>query len=127
MPKVACTGWKMWLRTMLGLPDPLNQYLAHSYENSGLGDLSKSFQEEHAVRLMTRPDMFKFVLVRNPFTRIPSTYLNKLVYTDAPDRTEGWGTRKFWNKVCAENLPTCRELAYFLRTCLHPKAPLSGS
>jgi len=45
---------------------------------------------------------FQFVLVRNPFTRISSTYLNKLVYTDAPDRTEGWGTRKFWNKVrCA--------------------------
>jgi len=59
VPKVACTGWKMWLRTMLGLPEPLNQYLAHSYEKSGLGDLSKSFQEEHAVRLMTKPDMFK--------------------------------------------------------------------
>ena len=99
LPKVASTSWRMWFRFMLNLPNPENHFLAHSYEHSGLGDLSQKFTEEQACRLMTRRSMFKFTFVRNPFVRISSTYLNKHVITDAPDRTTGWGTRSFWNQV----------------------------
>ncbi|CAI6007524.1 unnamed protein product [Closterium sp. NIES-65] len=99
LPKVACTSWRMWLRAMLHLPKPEDHLLAHSYEASGLGDLSQKFTEKEATRAMTRRGLFKFTFVRNPFSRVVSTYLNKLVVTDAPDRTKGWGTREFWNKV----------------------------
>ncbi|CAI7923723.1 unnamed protein product, partial [Closterium sp. NIES-53] len=98
LPKVACTSWRMWLRAMLHLPKPEDHFLAHSYEGSGLGDLSQKFTEKEATRAMTRRGLFKFTFVRNPFSRVVSTYLNKLVVTDAPDRTKGWGTREFWNK-----------------------------
>ncbi|CAI5958788.1 unnamed protein product [Closterium sp. NIES-64] len=98
LPKVACTSWRMWLRAMLHLPKPEDHLLAHSYEASGLGDLSQKFTEKEATRAMTRRGLFKFTFVRNPFSRVVSTYLNKLVVTDAPDRTKGWGTREFWNK-----------------------------
>ncbi|GJP32287.1 hypothetical protein CLOM_g16873 [Closterium sp. NIES-68] len=98
MPKVACTGWKMWLRAMLGLPKPRDPFLAHSHKQSGLGDLSQKYSEKQATKLMTRRSMFKFTFVRNPYVRIASTYLNKLVITDAPERKDGWGTRKFWNQ-----------------------------
>ncbi|CAI5484374.1 unnamed protein product [Closterium sp. Yama58-4] len=98
-PYFACTSWRMWLRAMLHLPKPEDHFLAHSYEGSGLGDLSQKFTEKEATRAMTRRGLFKFTFVRNPFSRVVSTYLNKLVVTDAPDRTKGWGTRQFWNKV----------------------------
>ncbi|CAI5508926.1 unnamed protein product [Closterium sp. Naga37s-1] len=49
LPKVACTSWRMWLRAMLHLPKPEDHFLAHSYEGSGLGDLSQKFTEKEAT------------------------------------------------------------------------------
>jgi len=95
--QVAVTSWLMWLRAQLGLKDPKNPWLAlHEYD-SGLHQLAIHFTERQAVRLITRPDFFKFTFVRNPFSRAASAYSNKLVKSDTPGKKTGPGSRSYWN------------------------------
>ncbi|CAI5481553.1 unnamed protein product [Closterium sp. Yama58-4] len=98
MPKVAANSWLMWLRAMLGQPNPTDPILALDVDKAGWHLLGRHFTEKEAVRLVTRPDFFRFTFVRNPFSRALSAYSNKLVVTDTPNNKTGPGSREYWNE-----------------------------
>ncbi|CAI5504381.1 unnamed protein product, partial [Closterium sp. Naga37s-1] len=98
MPKVAANSWLMWLRAKLGQPDPNDPILALDVDKAGWHLLGRHFTEKEAVRLVTRPDFFRFTFVRNPFSRALSAYSNKLVVTDTPNNKTGPGSREYWNE-----------------------------
>jgi hypothetical protein len=76
VPKVACTNWKSLLRYMNGADNWLNSGLAHDKRNSGLRYLNKDNAEDAA--LIASPDIRKYAMVRDPFSRVLSAYLNKV-------------------------------------------------
>ncbi|CAI5983777.1 unnamed protein product [Closterium sp. NIES-65] len=98
MPKVAANSWLMWLRAKLGQPNPNDPILALDVDKAGWHLLGRHFTEKEAVRLVTRPDFFRFTFVRNPFSRALSAYSNKLVVTDTPNNKTGPGSREYWNE-----------------------------
>jgi hypothetical protein len=75
VPKVACTNWKCVLRHQIGASDYLNPRLAHDREQSGLTFLS---EEPRAHELLADPLLAKYAIVREPFSRALSAYLDKI-------------------------------------------------
>ncbi|CAI5525901.1 unnamed protein product [Closterium sp. Naga37s-1] len=51
---VGFPSWRMWLRAMLHLPKPEDHFLTHSYEGSGLGDLSQKLTEKEALQALSQ-------------------------------------------------------------------------
>jgi len=76
VPKVACTNWKSLLRHMAGQEDWLDNRRAHDKENGGLRYLDLSKPEDQA--LLQNPILRKYAMVRDPYSRILSAYLNKV-------------------------------------------------
>ena len=86
MPKVACTSFKVWLRRLAGVADPLDLKTLHASKGSGLTTLA-DFPPLERVRLLT--SLRRAVFVRDPWTRLLSAYLNKFV--EEPEaRRRGW-------------------------------------
>lgn len=75
MPKVACTSWKMWLRTLAGEVAPRDPTRVHGRAN-GLRDLTHVPPAERGAVLT---NYTKVVFVRDPWSRALSAYLNKFV------------------------------------------------
>ncbi|GJP34520.1 hypothetical protein CLOM_g18958 [Closterium sp. NIES-68] len=93
VPKVACTSWKVWIRQQHHDTHSNDLLSTHRPFASNISEVWYALNEPDAIRAITRPDLLKFVFVRQPFARIVSAYLNKHVAGGGPD---GWG-RKFWN------------------------------
>ena len=74
VPKVACTNWKAILRQMLGFENWLDPSLAHDRSNGGLRYLDAAGPER---AILLDPSVKKYTMVRNPYTRLLSAYLNK--------------------------------------------------
>lgn len=74
IPKNACTNWKCIFRQCCGFSDWKDLSLAHS-KNNGLTFLNNI---ENASDIIADHDISKYTVVRNPFTRILSAYLNKV-------------------------------------------------
>lgn len=87
VPKVACTNWKCLLRHMVGYDDWLDTNIAHDKTNSGLRYLDLTSDD---AELLHRPDIHKYTMVRNPYSRILSAYLNKIAER-LPPKPEGEG------------------------------------
>mgnify|MGYP002628658800 CR=1 FL=1 len=87
VPKVACTNWKALLRYMAGYEDWLDSKLAHDKTNSGLRYLDLKGSD---AQLLSRPDIKKYTMVRDPYSRTLSAYLNK-VEQRLPVKPEGEG------------------------------------
>ena len=85
MPKVACTSWKMWLRSLAGEEQPLDPRRAHGPRN-GLRTLAEYTPLERAAIL---GNYTKVVFVRDPWSRALSAYLNKFV-EEPPERQRVW-------------------------------------
>jgi hypothetical protein len=75
VPKVACTNWKCVLRKASGNTDWLDTELAHDRKRSGLRYLDANVGSD--LDILTSQDVKKYAMVRNPYTRILSAYLNK--------------------------------------------------
>jgi hypothetical protein len=76
VPKVACTNWKSLLRYMAGVDDWLNTKLAHDKKNGGLRYLN--LNEANDAALLKSDNIKKFAMIRDPYSRILSAYLNKV-------------------------------------------------
>ena len=75
VPKAACTNWKCLLRYMAGFDNWLDNKLAHDKVKGGLRYINMNID---GVALLTDPSIQKFTMVRDPYTRILSAYLNKV-------------------------------------------------
>lgn len=75
VPKVACTNWKSLLRFMAGKADWLDSKLAHDKAGGGLHYLDLKGGD---VELLSDPGIPKYTMVRDPYSRVLSAYLNKV-------------------------------------------------
>lgn len=75
VPKVACTNWKSLLRYMEGHQNWLDSKLAHDVANSGLHYIGNS---EAGDAILRDNSIKKYAMVRDPYTRVLSAYLNKI-------------------------------------------------
>jgi hypothetical protein len=75
VPKVACTNWKSLMRYMVGCEDWLDNKRAHDKVAGGLRYLDLQGPD---VKLVSNPDIKKYSMVRDPYSRILSAYLNKV-------------------------------------------------
>ncbi|WP_370231838.1 sulfotransferase family protein [Cognatishimia sp.] len=76
VPKVACTNWKSLMRFMVGKQDWLDNRLAHDKKNGGLRYLNPCLDED--LDVLNDVDLQRFAMVRDPFGRLLSAYLNKV-------------------------------------------------
>ncbi|GJP52459.1 hypothetical protein CLOM_g11571 [Closterium sp. NIES-68] len=107
VPKVACTSWKTWFRQQQrgqGQKNISDVYLTHDHYKSGLRILAYHYNEYEVIRLLTRPDFFKFSFIRNPYARLASVYFNKHVNGGPP-----FG-RQFWNNMFFRGITPYRRL-----------------
>lgn len=93
VPKVACTNWKSLLRYMAGYEDWLDNRLAHDKVNGGLRYLDL---EGHDAALLHEPTIRKYTMVRNPYSRVLSAYLNK-IESRLPPKPADEGD--YWDRV----------------------------
>lgn len=77
IPKVACTNWKAVMRYLAGHKNYLDNRLAHDKVNGGLHYLDLSGPER---ALLSDPGIRKFTVVRDPYSRALSGYLNKVAH-----------------------------------------------
>lgn len=76
IPKAANTNWKYLIRKLEGVPNYGDLHAAHNANTSGLRYLS-DYSAAEAKKLLTDPSFFKFVFVRDPYTRLLSCYMDK--------------------------------------------------
>lgn len=75
IPKVACTNWKAVLRRLCGEDNWLDPKLAHDKKLSGL----TYFEPDISEPRLGFPSNAKFyTMVRDPYSRVLSAYLNKI-------------------------------------------------
>jgi len=75
-PKVANSNWKYLIRKLEGYDDYMDLPKAHDYKSSGLRYLS-DYSPAEVEHLLFRSDFYKFVFVRDPYTRVLSCYVDK--------------------------------------------------
>jgi len=75
VPKVACTNWKSLLRYMAGHDNWLDNRLAHDKQNGGLHYIDLNGPE---AALLQDTSIRKYAMVRDPYSRVLSAYLNKI-------------------------------------------------
>lgn len=75
VPKAACTNWKSILRKLAGATDWLDSAIAHDRERSGLTYLTP---DPGAPNAGLPVGATVYTMVRNPYERALSAYLNKI-------------------------------------------------
>ena len=75
IPKNACTSIKAWLQELLGFPTDINPNIDPNITKL----LLSNYPDEDASEIMHSDNIFKFVIVRNPWNRVVSAFLNKFL------------------------------------------------
>ncbi|MDX5936498.1 sulfotransferase family 2 domain-containing protein [Acidithiobacillus thiooxidans] len=99
-PKAACTAWKWWVTELAGIS---REQIVESSVNSresvedllihdGIGRCKpevQSFDLEQMQKHYADPDLFRFALVRNPYTRVFSAWASKVLLSEPGQRHHG--------------------------------------
>ncbi len=85
-PKVACSKIKIVLQQLEGLPLPPRPLRIHWRDTPGLSFVSSiaDFTTSDAVEILTSSDWFRFCFVRNPYSRLFSSYKQKILDLTSP-------------------------------------------
>ncbi|CAI7823159.1 unnamed protein product [Closterium sp. NIES-53] len=89
----------------------------HVSEGNGITELSE-LGEREAVRFLSRRDVLRFTFVRNPYTRVASAFLDKVV--KARDFLNNGSARLYWAKALFSRAPQYSRLM-----ALHPDGNFS--
>lgn len=81
IPKAANTNWKYLIRKWDRIPTYDDLPSSHHPLTSGLRYLS-DYSPSEALHLLTTPTFFRFVFVRDPYTRLLSCFMDKFRNTD---------------------------------------------
>jgi len=102
VPKVASSNWKYLFRKFTGVATYQNLAEAHDRKTSGLKYLW-DMEPDQMEEWMQDKANFKFMFVRNPYSRVLSCYLNKFVgKTEQSEEYRGYMTQLFKAKTDAE-------------------------
>lgn len=82
IPKAANSNWKYLIRKWEGFVDYTDLPRAHDRYTSGLRYLS-DYSYQQVDRLLQDPTYFKFLFVRNPYSRALSCYMDKFRNNDS--------------------------------------------
>jgi hypothetical protein len=75
VPKAACSSWKAYFRQAIGLP-PTDAQTLHDRERNGLTYAWMIDRETLLRAFYGYPSYFRFVVTRNPYTRLASAYFD---------------------------------------------------
>ncbi len=78
IPKCGCTSIKTLLLELEGLPVISNEWQRHNKFNNGFPGTDTLPPERQQAVFEGRTDTFKFVIVRDPYTRMASVYADKI-------------------------------------------------
>jgi len=76
MPKVACTSWALVMQNFEGITDQERIRNVSKHDN-GVPQL-KDFSVWQIARILKDTSVFKFAVVRHPFSRLRSAYNDKI-------------------------------------------------
>jgi hypothetical protein len=76
IPKAACTSLKRWIQVMMDWPTDNDPH----YDENVSGLLLYKIDDESINQLLKDPSIFKFAISRNPWSRLISSYSNKIIY-----------------------------------------------
>lgn len=74
---------------------------------SGLRILAVNYTQDQAIKIITNPAAFKFVFVRNPWSRVLSSYLDKAVR--GGEQNDPWGWSDVFFGPLGKELPEVEE------------------
>lgn len=96
IPKCACTNWKCAMRSFNGADDWLDSKVAHDHGANGL----TLFEPRQGLANSGLPAHSKcFSMVRNPYSRILSAYLNKI---KGRIESPGRGLSPYWDELLSD-------------------------
>lgn len=133
--KVACSSFKKIILKLEQVNDEhvifkLSNDMFHAYAHHTL-TLASKYDEKQSKELVSDPRYFKFVFVRNPWDRLTSGYLNKIVTVQGLENSSSPGKEIVEQVYCSQGLKpdfekaiTFRQFAEYVSS--HPDQDLDG-
>ncbi len=128
IPKVSCSTWRSFFLKLHGATDYTHG--EHDYGNlkkHGLKLLHK-YSPSNVTRILR--DYKKFVVVRHPYIRLHSAFMQKLANLKDPQFAPNYGVRiikRYWKNPSPQNLATGQNITFedFVRYITDPDVPFA--